>query len=128
MATNQNVDTVTSVADRLKFVVALAVVIAGLVGFYMLEGQPTIARVGSVLGGLLAGAAIAAWSEPGRRFFGFSRDSWNETRRVVWPTRKETIQMTTTVFIFVIIMAIFLWLVDKTLQVALYDWFLGWRN
>jgi len=125
---NQNVDTVTSVADRLKFVVALAVVIAGLVGFYMLEGQPTIARVGSVLGGLLAGAAIAAWSEPGRRFFGFSRDSWNETRRVVWPTRKETIQMTTTVFIFVIIMAIFLWLVDKTLQVALYDWFLGWRN
>ena len=125
---NQNVDTVTSVADRLKFVVALAVVIAGLVGFYMLEGQPTIARVGSVLGGLLAGAAIAAWSEPGRRFFGFSRDSWNETRRVVWPSRKETIQMTTTVFIFVIIMAIFLWLVDKTLQVALYDWFLGWRN
>jgi preprotein translocase subunit SecE len=125
---NQNVDTVTSVADRLKFVVALAVVIAGLVGFYVLEGQPAIARVGSVLAGLLVGAAIAAWSEPGRRFFAFSRDSWNETRRVVWPSRKETVQMTTTVFVFVIIMAIFLWLVDKTLQLALYDWFLGWRN
>ncbi|MCO5121893.1 MAG: preprotein translocase subunit SecE [Burkholderiaceae bacterium] len=125
---NQNVDTVTSLADRAKFVVALAVVVAGLVGFYMLEGQPAIARVGSVLAGLLVGAAIAAFSEPGRRFFGFARDSWNETRRVVWPSRKETIQMTMTVFVFVIIMAIFLWLVDKTLQIALYDWFLGWRN
>src|SRR5690606_35616827 len=108
---NQNVDTVTSVADRLKFEVALAVVIAGLVGFYVLEGQPAIARVGSVLAGLLVGAAIAAWSEPGRIFFAFSRDSWNETRRVVWPSRKETVRMTTTVFVFVIIMAIFLWLV-----------------
>ena len=125
---NQNVDTVTSWADRAKFTVALAVAIAGLVGFYMLEDQPAIARVDSVLAGLLAGAAIAAWSEPGRRFFGFSRDSWNETRRVVWPTRKETIQMTTTVFVFVVIMALFLSLVYNTLQVALYDWFLGWRN
>jgi preprotein translocase subunit SecE len=125
---NQNVDTVTSLADRLKFAVALAVVIAGLVGFYALEGRPNVARVGSVLAGLLVGAAIAAWSEPGRRFFAFAHDAWNEVRRVVWPTRKETIQMTTTVFIFVVVMAIFLWLVDKTLQLALYDWFLGWRN
>ena len=112
---NQNVDTVTSLADRAKFVVALAVVIAGLVGFYMLEGQPAIARVGSVLAGLLVGAVIAAFSEPGRRFFGFARDSWNETRRVVWPSRKETIQMTMTVFVFVIIMGLFFLSVDTLL-------------
>jgi preprotein translocase subunit SecE len=123
-----NVETVTSAADRLKFALALAVVVAGIAGFYFLEEQPTVVRVGSVLAGLLVGAGVAYLSEPGRRFFAFSRDSWAETRRVVWPTRKETIQMTITVFVFVVVMAIFLWLVDKTLQVALYDWFLGWRN
>ncbi|HEY5634931.1 MAG TPA: preprotein translocase subunit SecE [Burkholderiaceae bacterium] len=124
---NQNVEDVTSVADRVKAVLAVAAVIAGVAGFYLLSQQPMIARVGAVLGGLAAGGAIAWFSGPGQRFFAFSKDSWSETRRVVWPERKETTQVTLIVFGFVLAMALFLWLVDKSLEWALYDLVLGWK-
>jgi preprotein translocase subunit SecE len=125
---NQKVEDVTSAADRVKAVLAIAAVLAGLVGYYMLSQQPAIARVGSVLAGLAVGAAIAWFSGPGQRFFAFARDSWTETRRVVWPDRKETTQMTLIVFGFVLAMAVFLWLVDKSLEWVLYDLILGWKR
>jgi len=125
---NQNVQDVTSAADRVKAALAIAAVIAGLAGFYLLAQQPMIARVGSVLAGLAAGVAIAWFSGPGQRFFAFAKDSWTETRRVVWPTRKETTQMTLIVFAFVVVMAIFLWAVDKTLEWVLYDLVLRWKG
>ncbi len=125
---NQNVETVTSGADRARAALAVAAVVAGLVGFYALAQQPMIARVGAVLAGLLAGAGIAWTSGPGRRFVAFARDAWAEARRVVWPTRKETTQMTLIVFGFVVAMAIFLWLVDKSLEWVLYDLVLGWKG
>jgi preprotein translocase subunit SecE len=125
---NQTVETVTSGADRAKVVLAIAAVVAGVVGFYLLAQQPMIARVGAVLGGLAVGALIGAFSGPGQRFFAFSKDAWNETRRVVWPTRKETTQVTLIVFAFVIATAIFLWLVDKSLEWVLYDLILGWKG
>jgi preprotein translocase subunit SecE len=125
---NQNVEDVSSAGDRIKAVLALVVVLAGIVGFYALAQQPMIARVGSVLGGLLVGGAIAWFSGPGQRFFAFAKDSWAETRRVVWPTRKETTQMTLIVFAFVVAMAIFLWAVDKSLEWVLYDLVLGWKK
>jgi len=65
---------------------------------------------------------------PGQRFFAFAKDAWSETRRVVWPTRKETTQMTLIVFGFVLAMALFLWLVDKSLEWVLYDLILGWKS
>ena len=123
---NQAVETITSGADRAKVTLAILAVVAGLVGFYLLAQQPMIARVGSVLGGVLVGAAIAWSSGPGQRFFAFAKDSWIETRRVVWPDRKETTQVTLIVFAFVIAMSVFLWVVDKLLQWALYDLILGW--
>jgi preprotein translocase subunit SecE len=125
---NQKVEDVTSAADRVKAVLAVAAVIAGLAGYYLLSQQPAIARVGSVLGGLVVGGVIAWFSGPGQRFFAFARDSWTETRRVVWPTRKETTQMTLIVFGFVLAMAVFLWLVDKSLEWVLYDLILGWMR
>jgi len=125
---NPNVETVTSGADRAKVALAVALVIAGLIGFYALSQQPMIARIGAILGGLLAGAAVAGTSGPGQRFFAFSKDSWNETRRVVWPDRKETTQVTLIVFAFVVAMAILLWLVDKSLEWVLYDLILGWKG
>jgi preprotein translocase subunit SecE len=128
MSQNQTVETVSSAADRIKIVLAVVAVLAGVVGFYLLGQQPTVLRVLSVLGGLIAGAVIAWFSVPGQRLFAFGKDSWSETRRVVWPTRKETIQMTLTVFVFVVVMAIFLWLVDKTLEWVLYDLLLGWKK
>lgn len=128
MSTNTSIETVSSPADKAKIVLAVAAVIAGLVGFYMLAAQPMIARVGSVLGGLIVGGVIAWFSQLGQQFFAFAKDSWSEAKRVVWPTRKETVQMTLAVFAFVLIMAIFLALVDKTLEWVLYDLILGWRK
>ena len=114
-------------ADRLKAGLAIAAFIAGLAGFYLLGDQPTVVRVASVLVGLLVGLGIAYTSEPGRRFMAYARDSYNEVRRVVWPTRKETIQMTGIVFAFVVVMAIFLWVADKLIEWVLYGLLLGWN-
>lgn len=125
---NQNVETVTSLADRAKVMLAIALVVAGLAGFYMLDQLPMIARVGSVLGGLVAGALVGMTSTLGQRFFAFAKDAWAETRRVVWPDRKETTQMTMIVFAFVVAMALFLWMVDKLLEWGLYDLALGWKG
>ena len=124
----QNAEVVTSPADRVKVALAIVAVVAGVVGYYLLGKQPAIARIGAVLAGLAAGGAIAWTSGPGQRFFAFAKDSWNETRRVVWPTRKETTQVTLIVFAFVVAMALFLWLVDKSLEWVLYDLILGWKN
>jgi preprotein translocase subunit SecE len=124
----QTAETVSSTADRLKVGLAIAVVVAGIVGFYALGEQPTVLRVVSVLAGLALGGVIAWFSGPGQRFFAFAKDSWAETQRVVWPTRKETVQMTLTVFAFVVAMALFLWLVDKSLEWVFYDLLLGWKK
>ena len=85
-------------------------------------------RVLYVFAGLGAGAAVAAYTEPGRDFYAFARASWDETRKVVWPTRKEAVQTTAAVFGFVVIMAVFLWVTDKSLEWALYDMILGWKT
>jgi preprotein translocase subunit SecE len=115
-------------ADRLKFALALILVAAGVAGFYFLSEQALILRVLSVLAGLLAGAAAAWFTQPGQQFFGFSKESWTETRKVAWPNRKETIQTTSAVFAFVVAMALFLWLTDKSLEWVLYDLILGWKQ
>ncbi|MDR3213869.1 MAG: preprotein translocase subunit SecE [Azoarcus sp.] len=113
--------------DKLKFTLAIALVVAGVVGFYVLDGWPLVVRVLCVLAGLAAGGAVAWFSEPGRRFGEFVREAIVETRKVVWPTRRETTQMTGIVFVFVVVMAIFLYLTDKSLEWVVYDLILGWK-
>jgi preprotein translocase subunit SecE len=81
----------------------------------------------SVLAGVLAGVGVAWFTDPGQRFFVFSRESVTEAKKVAWPTRKETIQMTGAVFAFVLIMAVALWIADKSLEWVLYDLILGWK-
>ena len=115
-------------ADKLKFTLALLLLAAGLAGFYLLSDQPMILRVLSVLAGLGAGIAVAWFTEPGRRFFDFSREAVVETKKVVWPSRKETMQTTGIVFAFVLVMAIMLWMTDKGLEWVLYDLVLGWKK
>ena len=115
-------------ADKLKFTAALLLLIAGIAGFYLLSEQPTILRVLSVLAGLGAGFAVAWFTEPGQRFFAFGKEAVAETKKVVWPTRKETLQTTGVVFGFVVLMAIFLWVTDKGLEWVLYDLVLGWKK
>ncbi len=123
---NPGVQTVSSAADRVKVALAIIAFLAGMIGFYVLSNQPMIARIGVIIAGLAVAIAIALSSEPGRRFLGFAQDSYNEVRRVVWPSRKETIQMTATVFAFVAVMALFLWLADKLIEWLLYGQLLGW--
>jgi preprotein translocase subunit SecE len=102
-------------ADRLKIVVAIACAMAGLAGFYYLEQSPMIVRVAALLAGAAAGATAFLTSQPGRQFHAYAQESVAETRKVVWPTRKETVQTTGVVFAFVVAMALFLWLVDAVL-------------
>ena len=125
---NTNIETVGTTADRMKIALAILAVIAGLAGFYLLSQHALVLRIAAVLGGLIVGGVIASLSEPGRRFFAFGRESVAETKKVVWPSRKETIQTTAVVFGFVLIMAIFLWATDKSLEFVLYDLVLGWRK
>ena len=122
-----NVETVTSTVDRVKLGLAVLVIAAGIVLYSMLEGQPTVARVAVFLGSLIIAAVIAWFSEPGRRTLSFARDSSTEVKRVVWPTRKEATQMTGIVFLFVVVMGILLWIVDKGLGWVIYGLLLGWR-
>ena len=107
----------TSGLDTFKLMTALLVLIAGVVGFYYFEDESQLLRVLGILGVSLAAFGIAATSEPGRRGLGFVRDARVEVRKVVWPTRQETLQTTVAVLIMVIIVAIMLWL---------FDMFLGW--
>ncbi len=106
-------------ADKLKIGVALLLVVAGIVGFYYLPVSYTAVKVLSVLVGLILAALVLWTTEPGKRFFSFGRESVSEAKRVVWPTRKETMQTTGVVIAFAIVMALFLWAVDASLLLAI---------
>jgi preprotein translocase subunit SecE len=128
MATQQQVETVTTGADKAKIGGAIALVIAGVVGFYLLGKQGAVAQWGALIVALAAAFVVFMASETGKQFVAFGRDAWKEVRKVVWPTRKEAIQMTLYVFGFVVVMALFLWLTDKTLEWVFYDLILGWKR
>ena len=114
--------------DKIKLAVALLLVALGVWGYYYLSEQALILRVLSVVAGLVAGGAVAWFSASGREFALFAGESVAEVKKVVWPTRKETMQTTAAVFAFVVVMAVFLWLSDKTLEWVLYDLVLGWKK
>ncbi len=105
-------------ADKLKFALALSLVVAGLVGYYQLAEHALVLRVLVVLAGLGLGAGVAWFTVPGQEFYRFSQEAVLEARRVVWPSRKETWQTTGVVFALVVVMGIFLWLVDWGLLVV----------
>ncbi len=128
MATNPQVETVTSPADKAKLSVAALLAVGGVVAFYVMGAQDTWVRVIVMLVLMAAGVVVFFLSEPGRQLVAYGRDSAREVKKVVWPTRKEAIQMTGYVFAFVFVMALFLWLADKTIEWVLYDLVLGWRR
>jgi preprotein translocase subunit SecE len=98
--------------DRIRLALAALAGIGGIAGFYLLGDMPAVVRVVSVLAGFAAAAGIAMTTELGRSGWEFTKGSRDELRKVVWPTRKETIQVTLTVIVMVIVTAIFLWFVD----------------
>lgn len=117
----QNVQNVQSKADIALVIVAAAIALAGVLGFTFLSGQSTLLRVGVLFGGLAAGVAVAWFTQTGKRFIVYAREAYEELRRVVWPSRKETLSTTGIVFAFVVVMALFLFVVDKTIEWGLYD-------
>ena len=125
---NTSIENVTSITDKLKLGLAVLVIIAGIVGFSVLESKlPMVARIAIFIGSLVVAAVIAWMSEPGRRTIAFAQESYNEVKRVVWPTRKETLQMTGIVFAFVAVMGLFLWVLDKLVEWLLLGVLLGWK-
>jgi preprotein translocase subunit SecE len=127
MATSQ-VETVSTTVDKAKLALAAALVLASLAGFYLLGKQGQVAQWGTLIAGLVVAVLVFVTSEPGKQFLAFGRDSWREVRKVVWPARKEAMQMTAYVFGLVVVMALFLWLTDKTLEWVFYDLVLGWKK
>jgi preprotein translocase subunit SecE len=120
--------TENTIADKIKLVLAVALVVAGVVGYYWLSASSILLRILAVVGGIAAGVVVALTSAPGKQFLAFSRESLAEVKKVVWPTRKETMQTTAAVFAFVVVMAVFLWMTDKVLEWALYDLIMGWKK
>ena len=115
--------------DKIKLAAAVVLVGVGIWAWYWLGPDVALVlRILAVIAGLAAAAAVAWWSEPGKQFVIFATESIGEVKKVVWPTRKETMQTTAAVFAFVVVMAVFLWISDKTLEWLLYDLTLGWRK
>lgn len=126
MATTQ-VETVTSPADKLKLTAAAGLAVLAVVAYYLLSAQGAWVRWAALLVGLAAAVGVFLSAEHGRQLIAFGRDAVREVKKVVWPGRQETLQMTLYVFAFVVVMSLFLWLTDKTLEWALYGLVLGWR-
>jgi preprotein translocase subunit SecE len=127
---NQSVQTVSTSNDKFKVALAAVAMIAGVVGFFYLKGQnkPAVVAGGALVAGLVFAVLLLWTSATGRDFLGFAKESVRETKKVVWPTRKEATQITGIVFAFVLVMAIFLWGTDKILEFLLYDVILGWKQ
>ena len=106
-------------ADRLKLALAAAALVAGIAGFYALSGQAQVLRVVAVLAGVLLALLIGARSGPGIRLWGFLKDSRAELRRVVWPTRRETLQTTGVVFLAAVVVGLMLWFFDWLINLAI---------
>jgi preprotein translocase subunit SecE len=105
-------------ADKAKLYAAIAIVIAGVAGYYYLASQPTWIRWLPVLGSLVLGALVVAFSAYGRAFREFVTLARVELRKIVWPNRQETGMTTLVVFVFVIVFGVFFWLLDLVLAWA----------
>ena len=98
--------------DKIKLVLSALLLAAGIAGFYLLADKALVLRILAILAGIAAAIAVL-WTTPqGQAALGFFSESVAEAKRVVWPTRKETIQTAVAVFILVAIVAAFLAVVD----------------
>jgi len=127
MAASQ-IETVGSGLEKAKLAASAMLVLAGLAGFYYANTQGVWVQWALLIVGLVLGVGVFLISESGKQLIGFGRESWRELSKVVWPARKEAMMMTAYVFGFVVIMALFLWLTDKTLEWVFYDLILGWKK
>ncbi len=107
--------------------VSIGLILLSLIGYYGLATQPILIRLGVLIGGIVVAIGLVAVTPNGRKFIAYAKDSINEVKKVVWPSRKESTQMTLIVFAFVAVMAIFLWSADKIIEWLIFAVFLGWK-
>jgi len=124
---NPQVETVSTGADKAKLAAAALLAVGAVVAYYVIKQADWVRWIALIVL-LIAALATFFTAEPGKQLMAFGRDSWREVQKVVWPSRKEALQMTGYVFAFVVVMALFLWLTDKTLEWVLYDLILGWKR
>jgi preprotein translocase subunit SecE len=105
-------------ADKAKLSVAILLVIVGVAGYYVLADKATWMRWIPVVAGLVLGALVVAFSTYGTRFRRFVELARIELRKIVWPTRDETLKTTAVVFGFVIVFGVFFWVLDLVLAWA----------
>ncbi len=124
---NPSVETVNTSGDKLMLALGVMLVLAVYAGFFLLGGKEWYFRGAALAVGVIAGVGVALMSLPGKSFIAFAKDSYREVRKVVWPTRKEATQTTLVVFGFVLVMALFLWISDKSIEWAIFSVILGWK-
>ncbi len=101
--------------DVFKLAVSIACVLVGIAAFYIFADQPLLYRVLGIVAAVVVAAVIALTTERGRTLASFTQEARTEVRKMVWPTRVETLQTTIVVFVVVVILAVFLWLIDRAL-------------
>jgi preprotein translocase subunit SecE len=101
--------------DIVKLVAAVAILVGGIAGFYLLDTYPIAVRWVIVLIALVAAVFVALQSVQGREFWQFVQGSRIELRKVVWPTRDESVKTTMVVFAAIVVMGIFFWILDWAL-------------
>ena len=127
MATTQ-IETVSTSADKAKLAATGLLIVGAVAVFYLLGKQDLWLRVLALLVLIAAAVGVFLTSAQGKELIAFGQDSAKELRKVVWPTRPEATQMTAYVFAFVVVMALFLWLTDKTLEWVIYSLILDWKH
>lgn len=116
-----------SVVSKVCLIASLLILTAGIMAFYLMAQYSIWLRAFAMLGAGLVAAIVASFSSPGKTLIAFTKDSFQEMHKVVWPTRKEAGQTTLIVFGFVLIMALYLWLGDKLIEWSIFSLILGWR-
>ena len=111
--------------DKLKLIAAALIVVAAVAVFYVFGGSSALLRTGIVIVSVIVGAGVALTSEPGRNAWQFTVGMRAEVRKVVWPSRRETIQSTMVVIALVILIGLYLWLLDMLSLWTVYDLILG---
>lgn len=113
------------IQDKIKLAFAGVLVVAGIAAFYSIPEANGFLRVAAFVVAVLLAAGVVIVSQPGKAFWVYANESVVEAKKVVWPTRKEAMQVTGLVFLFVLILALFMWLVDSGISWLFYDVILG---
>jgi len=125
---NSKIEQENSSSGTMMVVLAVVIALAGVCAFSLLSDQSLLVRLAALIGGLVLAVVVAYMSPAGKRFIAYGTESYDELRRVVWPTRKETLNSTGMVIAFVVIIAVFLFLVDKIIEWGLYDFLLAFSQ